>query len=720
MASFEWPDTDSPSLVNSFPPLWTINLHTGEGETKANVNGRVLDWLNQAYDWLTEESITRTETQKNNISRYKGYYRGAEPVAGGKRVEPSTPGGPRWPRIVVNHTQDLVEQKVAKLTRYKPTTDVVPASNEYGDKIDSIISKRVLESIKYRKDLEGFYARMVRRAILAGESYIYTFWNEHIGQEHPSSKAKRDKGERVPLIGKDNKQVKSEAGDVLYVDKPVRIGEVDYKLLHAMDVMLIPSPTVGQVPGVIIREWLHIDELRAQYPEKAHEITPTKNAQVFDMRLLDDCDLKDYCLKLTVFYRSSEFIDKGIYFTATPTCILDEVQDNPYEDIEGSEFGNIPIERLTDVDIETELHGYPSVNFINPLQIVYDKLTSLINKNISIFSHPKWVAQRNSYNPLTLGNESIILEHWGSSAPTLQSYQVVNADVFNYRNSIKDEMQMIFGIFSGSRGEAPAGARAANILYYYDEQESQRASNFLRKFNKLVVSVDKRTLSIAAKKYKNHDGRLLAIMGKDKTWVVETFDVKSLAKPQDIRVLSSSGLPDNKYARIETLLKLYQIAPQDPEVRTMVLEQIDFGQQEKFLDYARVAVMAAEAENEAFAEGKDVLPAVTYEEHLVHWTIHSKLMQSHSFKHLPQKTIELVKRHVKGHEEMMILKAQESEPFRMRLSAHHDFPLLSTVPVGGLLGAITPGDQGGQQLQAKPQAVPPPPTNGAGPPQGLQ
>lgn len=703
MPPFSWPNDDSPSILQSYKPLWSVDIQINQGENELIRDARILKWLNETYDKLQEDSIWRTETQKGNICRYKGYYYGPEPMVGGARI-PNQNKSPRWPRIVVNHTQDLVEQKVAKLTRYKPSTNVIPSSNENEDKIDSEIAKKLLDSIKYEKDLESIYARMCRRAIIFGESFVWVRWNPNIGEEHPQSKNKKSKGQRVKLLGKDGEAVKSDDGDALFIDKPIRIGDVDFQFPLPWDVFLLPTDDPTFLPGVIVREWVHVDELRAQYPGKAHMIEPTRDARNFDFRLLEDIDLKDYCLKLYVYYQSSDYVDKGLYFVATPTCLLEEVQDNPYDRVEGSEFGNIPFERLTDVDIESEFHGYPSQCFINPLQVVYDKLTSLMNKNIAVFSHPKWIVQRGTYNPLTFGNEGIILEHWGSIPPNLQSYQVITADVFNYRNSIKDEMQMIFGIFSGSRGEAPAGARAANILYYYDEQESQRASNFVRKFNKLVVNVDRKILSTCAKYYKNHDGRLLAVMGKDKTWIVESFDVESLSKPFDIRVVSSSGLPDNKYARIDTLIKLFQISPQDPEVRTMLFDQIDFGQDEKFLDYQRVAVMAAEAENECFQKGDDVKPAELYEEQLIHWTIHSKLMQNRAFKMLNTKTQDKVRNHVRGHEEIILNKMMTNEVFRQRVLMHPDFPLIQTLPPGGLMNP-------GPMLQAMPGPGGPPMPN---------
>src|SRR5574343_1300391 len=87
---------------SSITPAWALDLGNELG---------VIEWTKKVTDTLIEDSLERRQWQRSNCSRYQGQYSPHDPIIGSKlKPEIGAPGIKRRPRIVVNHTRDLVDR----------------------------------------------------------------------------------------------------------------------------------------------------------------------------------------------------------------------------------------------------------------------------------------------------------------------------------------------------------------------------------------------------------------------------------------------------------------------------------------------------------------------------------------------------------------------------------------------------------------------------------
>lgn len=686
--------SDADSFAESIDPVWSIDLES---------ESALVQWDKRTSDYLTEKNRIRNAVARENVIRYRGFYSSIEPTIGGAmqlRQERS-----QFPRIVVNHSQDLVEQKVANQLKYKPNFDVTPDSGELSDKQDSIVTKRVLDSVNYWSGLPKQYHKVLRHSIIAGQGWLHVFWDKNVGR-------KTKKTEPLKLFMKD--------GTTSTIDSPVKIGDVAYKIVPDWSVFLFPAEDIEECPGLMYQYELHTDELKTLHPDKAHLIVPGKQVYSWNWNSLEDEPKKNHSVVREYFFKSCKYLPGGLHLKFTEDILLEDPSelDIPCEYIEQDPMGNLPFARLTDVDVEGEVDGYPSFSFISQMQHIFDKWFTLCHKNIFIFCHPKFVFPRGSVDPQQLSNNSYGVGFTGPVAPQFQTYQPLTQDLLKFGELILGNMEKVMRIYGISRGEPPPGTRAAASLYFYDEQEQTANGVYKRKFEDFTVRVESLKLGLISKYYPEHPERLIWTLGTSDQWIAEAVDTKKLAKKYTVRIKSASNLPDSKYARIQALL---DIAEQFPNAVTQehIAEMLDFGQQEKFLDYARVSIMSAEGENERLMAGDKILSAEKYEYQIGHWKTHVRLAQDPNFRNQSAELQRHVKDHIMGHEALMI-ELSKNPYYKQQLMALAQFPLFAVLPPAMPGETPLPGEglpvpsSGPQPQQGKGPGRPPGGDNGGG------
>lgn len=648
-----------------FPPLWSIDFENEE---------EVLKWGKHVFEVLTNLNQYRIDMIREMISRYRGFYYKQEPVVGGARIIGEQKRRKEFPRVITNHLQSLVEQKVAMQVKYKPETEPYPVNQEFQDKVDAICAKKFLQDVKQANKVDLMYPRFVRRSIITGQSFFYPRWDEFIG---PFKK----KGERV-----ETRTVKLQRpdGSEFSIDAPERRGDIRISMPKTDQTFLFPTSEIEDCPGVMLVSQVNTWELRARYPDLSEEIKPTDKITNFNYNSLEEDILANHTLVLTFYLRSNPISEQGFFFRMTPDVVLDEVQDNPMpaEGKDQLELGNIPLVRLTDVEFDFDINGYPSVLNIARTQELYDNLTTQFAMNVAMYCHPKWKFQKNSCNIQQLANiPGLYIEYTSDKAPELDVVSALTQDQFIFRDSVLANEEKTFGVYSVSRGAPPPGTRATSQLYFYDEQEAQLNAPFKRKFDSCVEGLDSLLLSLMAEHYVDDKERVVWILGRDNKWMAETLDVNVLKKRYVVKPKVGSSLPDNKSARLNALFELYQMNP-NQMTWEQIIEALDFGQQEKYIDYARVCVMAAESENERMMNGEEVESPERYELHVPHLKVHYKLVSSAEFKQQSKKTQEQIIEHVGTHEMLAMDIAAKNPIFAQQLQMFGQFPVFALEPIG--------------------------------------
>lgn len=671
----------------NFRPLYSFDLADPANEKD------ILAWCKAERDYLISEARDRVRIQRRNMALYKGIqYQDTE-----VRSDARTRGDDRTSfirKVVANHLYDLTKNRAARLVKYRPAVAILPTNDELSDKLAAKTCKMLLDHIWYETDFEGgLQTQLATYAQIMGEVFLMVDWDPTKGDLNPQyvkAKAKAKSG-RIPMLDENGQQVQDPQGNPMYVDKPVRTGDVVYKTFLADQVLLQKVRKFEEAEYCFTIEPASTDLLRVLYPEKAAEIKDT-DAQIYDYERMELRAIKRTVYKYTLWYKRCPQMDKGRKIVFINDCILENTEF-PFS------HENLPLVRFTDIDLPGEMHGYSFYEQIKGLTGTYNNLTNMFIRNLTMVSHPKWMVPAGSVALDRLGNDITIVQYKGPTPPVLATAQSIPSDAFQFRDKLKEEFQQISGVFGVSRGEPPPGIKAGVALQFLSEQESERYNELVLKWNQMIKEIAQMTLAVAGDYYDESDERMVRVLGKNNEYMTEFFSVAALEKDYDIRVQNSSALPKSVAARTQTLLDLAQ---QFPEQFTgeQVIDMLDLAQSDKFVDAATVAVRSAEAENEKLSSVQDgeALAPVEFENHLMHWRIHTRAMQEFSFKYKTSKEVQdRYKDHVMAHEMFMVEQAKKSQAFAAELAKIPMFPMFYVEPV------IMPPPQ---EAPPMPQAMP--------------
>jgi hypothetical protein len=636
----------------------------------------ILEWLKGERDYLESEARDRVRVMRRNLALFKGVqYQEIE-----SRIDARDRAADRsqfMRKIVANHLFDLTKNRASRLIKYRPNVAILPTNDELDDKIAAKSCKMLLDHIWYENDFEGvIQTQLATYAQVMGEVFCFVMWDKDKGDLSPAyvEAEKKNKGGRIPMLDENGRQVMDPQGNKIFVDRVVRIGDVDYKVMLASDVLLQKKQSWDKVDYLFTMEPMSTDVLRMMYPEKASKIKD-QDAQIYDYEKMELVSTKRETLVFTFWHKRSPHMDKGRKIMFTNEVILENTEF-PFS------HSMLPCVRFTDQDLPGELHGMSFYEQIKGLTGTYNNLTNMFIRNIVMVSHPKWMVPAGSVALDRLGNDITIVQYKGPQAPILATGQSIPSDAFQFRDKIKEEFQQISGVFGVSRGEPPPGIKAGIALQFLSEQESERYNELVLKWNEMIRQIAEMTLAVAGDYYDESDERMVRILGKNNEYMVEFFKVSALEKDYDIRIQNSSALPKSVSARTQTI---FDLAERFPEQFTgeQVIEMLDLAQSDKFIDAATVAVRAAEAENEKLYEVKDdaELAPVEWENHIIHWKTHTRQMQQFQFKYKTEKAIqERYKDHVMAHEMLMVEQAGKNPAFAAELQKIPMFPMFYVTP----------------------------------------
>lgn len=647
-------------------PIWVYDLKQTEDK-------RILDWLNGELGYLIEKNRDRLALISRNEYLYRGVQYETQEIRRDLQ-DRSVDKTRSVPKIVVNHLYDLTTNRVGRLVKYKPAVAILPSNNEHQDKVAAKITKALLDNIWYELDFDGKVTPEVGLTTsVKGETYLWIDWDPNAGDLHPDSP--KD-GAEVTLMGENGEPLKNEDGTPIKVKEEVHVGDVAYEVTPPERVFLQPQIRIQDVEYCFRATVYSCEDAKLKFPKAAHKIKPNVD-KYRDYPVAKRQDLIEPVLIWEFWHKKTKALKDGALIYFTDTAILSSSKHK-------FNHGDLPFERFTDIDEPGVLHGMSFFETVKALTATYNNLTNMIVRNQYLVAHPKWMMPAGSAKIESLGNDITVVQFKGPQAPQLIQASPTSPEVFNFRGQLKEDFQQLSGVFGVSRGEPPPGIKAGVALQFLSEQEAERANLQILKWNDFIKCVAIKTLAVAGDYYDTTDNRMVRILGKNNKWMTKFFDASYLTKQYDIRVQNSSALPQSKAARVQTIMDLNQ---QFPELlpKEQIIELLDLGQSDEYIDQVTSAVRTAEAENEAILNGDKTAGVKEYENHLLHWQIHAKAVQDYSFKEeTPEEQRQAMIDHIMVHEMFLVKKGKTNQALAQKLAALDTFPMffvdMATMP----------------------------------------
>jgi hypothetical protein len=632
------------------------NLEPFHVVLKKNNEKELLSWLNKVKDSLIEQAQTRTSKQRLHLTAYRGLSTNRWDR---RRDFNSTRRLHKINKFIVNHLHDLTETKVSQMTRLKPAVEVLPSNDEFEDKAAAKVVGLLVKHLFELNNIDFLTQQMHRHCRIFGESFAFVLWDKDKGDLDPDYVEARDEGIT---------EIKLDDGTTHDMRVPIKTGDIKYELELPWRVLLQRKSKIEDCDYVIRISVEPTEDLKIEYPDKAGKLKSQDDLRVFDIEDLSNRFLEGHTPVFHLWHKHTKYAPEGSYIKFTKECILEQ-------DELGFTHGQLPIVRLTDLDVPDVLNGTSRYETILPLQKMYDNIQTLIAKNIYLTAHAKWLMPRGACKIEQLGNDNTIVQYQGNIAPQLAQVNPNPPEVYSYAESIKQNMQTVYGSQGIARGEVPKGITAASALQFLNEIENERNSTDIAKHGFLIKNLAKMSIAVAADNYDINDGRMLRIVGKNNSSMIKHFDVANLNKNYDVRYDNSTGLPETKSAKIQRILETLQRHPTlfKPERWE---ELLDLGNADRMVNLATAAIRSADSENEDIMAGNHVSPPEDWEDHIVHWESHVRAMQSRSFKEEASNEVQMAfRQHVFLTEALILEKMSDNPTFQAKVAELKLFPL---------------------------------------------
>lgn len=698
---------DDSSLIT---PFWPVAQKEDE---------KLLTWLQSTLSALEDENEDRFRTQMDYI-RFYNAMEALNKDTSIRAVDYDNRNISRSNMFVMNHARDFVNQSVSRLMRYSLSINVLPQNNEYTDRLAARLQKRVIDHIFQVNDIQEMLKYFLVETKCCGEAFLFPEYDPTTGDLNPAYV------EAIQLKDRDStvKFTDSE-GEEIDLETVKRTGEVTYT--HPVPWLVLHEPQWRwkDVNYIFKGTIKHIDQVRAENPKvNLDAVEILTNTKAGKEAYGPGFEYGKWVIEYEFYHRGISFLDKGYYVKFIRGKLLTR-GDLPYS------HRKLPVARFTDIDDPENAHGRSFFDDIRPPLILHNKLLNLMYQNIALCAHPKLMVPEGSCNYYQLANAPFVVEYQYPMKPEIVTFSSIPPEVFGFSDSLMKQIQQVAGTFSISRGEQLPNARAAAILNFYEEQESERESTQIAKYNAWGVKLAELSIGTAGDFYTVEDGRTLRVFGKTNSYKARKVeDVSKLSGPYDIRTERTTALAESKQGRIDQIVSLSQIPLSSSQAEGMkpgiftkeqILRMIEVADTPAFFEYATAAIEKAESENEDMYEGIQVEPSEIWEAHLQHWNIHFQFIQSREFtetKGIPPEIREIFLNHLAVHEMWMYKLAERSLTFAQGLMENVYYPVLWEIGDNPSIFQLVMLHQQPPMPPTPPAPQEAPPPSGALPPEG--
>ena|SRR5215831_9915728 len=583
-----------------------------------------------------------------------------------------------------NRIMGVVETRIAKMTKQKPTFQVVPLSSDDSDLQSAKTGERILDYLWKCLWLNDRLYEVLKWAECASAGFWKITWDRTKGQNVDVVVD----GSGQPIIhDQTNRPIRTQDfGDLpngLY-SRTLATGEVAVDVVNPFE--FYPDPLAREMEDC---EWCIQETVKSSeyvYQHFGVRMVPDTDvaAGPFESRMYPGFQTAGSSLYRGVKLREYWCKPNSIWpqgrraVWAKGTMLAEDI--NHYDCLPYVMFKGIPVPgRFWPSCLVEQLRGP---------QTELNKVKSQIGENGAKVGNPALLVSRQAnVNYSGVPGERIDYDDSTPNAiptylqpPTLPEYILAQQD------RIEASIEAISGQHEVTNAQVPAGVTAASAINLLMEADDTRLGPRIYDLEEKLGVAGTRILKLVGQYWT--DQRTIMIAGQDDAWNQINFKGAALRENTLVEVQAGSMFPQAKAAKQAAIMQILTlliqnaaVLPINPSQIKEALRDMEAGGLDKFFEDVTDDESQANRENMALVRGVP-LPVNSYDNHAVHIQVHTTLQKSASYNALPPPTKQQVEAHVVQHRMMML--------------------------------AATPG---GGQFQPAPPGAPPPPIANLPPPE---
>jgi len=498
---------------------------------------------------------------------------------------------------------------LAKVTKTRPATQVVPASSDPKDMKAAQLGDDLIEAKWTELKAARRYRHFCGWTILTGNGYALPFWNPRAGRikrleaemECPVYEAdgvtpllveSEDEpgmlvpateiltvpydAEGEPMLGEDGRPRPGAKAHV------VEEGEVDFRVYSPFQVRVNPEATCDEdVTWFIVTEPMSLREIAKRWPEAAAKVQAEDLSTVMgilstlsgmlDGRLSDGSEFgvsprderqKSLPRALVKFYYERQCADypEGRHWVSVGDVLLEEPQDLP--------DGLFRLIHTQDIIVPGRYHGMSKLEAAVAINREYNELSARIAEHHRLFANGKYaVPNQAGVKKGTFTTEpGEVVRYTYPYKPEPMPVPALPASVYQERERLLVDFERVTGMRAVSQGGTTGGVTAGIAIMQLQEADDADLGPFLASAEEAVADLAGAWLILIKNNYT--DERLYYAAGPDRRYMVQSFRASDLEGAVDVIPQAGSSRPGSEVARQAVIMDLAQRFPvlfNDPE-----------------------------------------------------------------------------------------------------------------------------------------------------------
>ena len=557
-----------------------------------------------------------------------------------------------------NHIQPIMEVRLAKLERVRPTMSIIPATNDDKDLKTAKISKKIVNSIYSKKEISSLISEATHWSEICGTAFYKIVWNSNKGNPMIMETGEILRGGEVDISVCSPFEIFPESSSCADVNDCRSI--IHAKAYHKDDIKRIWGVDVeGKEVNIFSLDSVNSGFGGLGYSSKAPKIISTTRS--------------DYELVIEKYEAPSDSYPNGrLIIIAGETLIFDG--ELPFENgIDGERV--FPFIKQVSSTISGCFWGGSVVERLIPVQRAYNAIKNRKHEFLNRISMGVLTVEDGSVDIDNLEEEGlspgkILVYRQGANTPRYMTSNSVPVDFTREEERLLDEFTTISGVSDLIRNLSSYTNMSGTALQIIIEQDDSRISTTAEKIRNAIKQMAQQTLRL----YKQFATmpRYRKIVGENGEIELFYFTSNDISS-DDICFETESEISDTLAQRRNMVFELLNAGLLADEsgrlsnrMRAKVLDLLGFGVWESSQDLNELHMKKADKENLKIIDGEKV-KVLEIDNHDIHISQHTAYMLGGEFEKacnnnpkLTEKFLEHIREHKKFEKFNEILSEKEN------------------------------------------------------------
>jgi hypothetical protein len=552
-------------------------------------------------------------------------------------------------RDSINIILPKVKAKLSKFLKNRAIPVVTPASTDHDDILNAQATTKVLEYLWKKLLLEEKYEEALLWSMQTGKAFWWFRWDDNkVAQvKAPADVFGAERVEDVPLgdvtieLGTAFEMLVSDPGVTRLMNQP--------EIMRVKTVLASDLEKQFQLPSGSVKPEMKESDL-FQYQRQIASLGAKALTGMSHTLSGNEKEQAKYTVRKELFTAPNSAHPEGRYVVVAGGKLLHNdvlpyglaTASNPY-----------PVVEFADTLTAGQFWPTTMVEQLAPIQSQRTRIRNTMDENLKLHTHPRiFVPQQARIHKDAFGSEAgeKIPFNFQPGMPYPQQWVIqppnISRDAYEMLNILDNEADKVTNLYPAAMGQQ-AGTSGFDTNLLQEAADSVHAPDIRR--NELALQNAAYIMRRLAKM--GYDvPRLIALVGRDKSPDVFEFSQEQIDEHADIVIDTGSALPQQKHAKIETILKLDErqvFGPVgDPSRNRKLMRMLNLNASEQEAALIARDEEHARLENLGFTRGEQVEDPMPWENHDVEYDIHTDLLKSPEIKSWAPEQRQALVRHV--------------------------------------------------------------------------